>query len=896
MAESPSGAVLVPAEMGSEFYVIGGTLRHDAPSYVERQADRDLCNSLLQGEFCYVLTSRQMGKSSLMVRAVKRLRQEGVTVAVLDLTAIGQNLSLEQWYDGLISRLGRQLDLEDELLDFCEQHSQWGPIQRWVAAIEQVVLARIPGQVVIFVDEIDIVRSLPFSTDEFFAAIREFYNRRSREVSFNRLAFGLLGVATPTDLIRDTRMTPFNIGRRIELNDFTPQEAAPLGRGLGGDEKLAGELLGRVLYWTGGHPYLTQRLCRGLAEGLSAPAVEPGSGPAVPPLLPNTRTVDLLAEKLYLSRQARDRDDNLIFVRERILRSEVDVAGLLYLYRRIHNGQMVADDETHPLVSVLRLSGITRGSNGYLQVRNRIYWRVFDGYWIQTNMPAAEVRRQRRAGRRGMAIGFGTAVVLLLTYLVLGPLYSKYNQTRLASRTTRLMRDAYQQLRSYRDTFESTVDIGLGGTTVPVVGSGSLIFEKPDRVNLSLKSSLTWPALELRLLHDANGTWLTAPHLNEYQTAAAVHEATVFDLPSPAAQRLGPLRILPVYRMLLAPTESRHFPEHARNPRYVGTAQVNGQPANVIKWDQDAGTFLQSLGVPVDPGETRTVPITAWVNRSNYLVLRLQMDLSRWAAALVGPVGDLPVTGLVITESHRGIDTAAAPAGRRRPSFQPGPEMRQVPELQIPAPDLVALSSQKRQFARLIPPRLAQAPAECVDLTEYYNAALQQTWHPGMPRNSLDMLPPGLLELAGAVFDVRGIVQLSGTDLRNAGGRYPQQINGLGIGKKCRQLHFLQAAGWHSPDGVQIGSYRVHYADQQEVVIPIVYGEDVRDWNGSNDMSTEITHGQVVWSGINNAGLHVRLFMTTWVNPMPEQEIRSIDYISSMAQAAPFLVALTVEP
>src|SRR4029079_4234443 len=88
------------------------------------------------------------------------------------------------------------------------------------------------GRLVLFIDEIDTVRSLPFSTDEFFAAIRECYNRRVEEPAFERLTFCLLGVATPSDLIRDVRMTPFNIGRRIELNDFTEAEAAPLGCGL----------------------------------------------------------------------------------------------------------------------------------------------------------------------------------------------------------------------------------------------------------------------------------------------------------------------------------------------------------------------------------------------------------------------------------------------------------------------------------------------------------------------------------------------------------------------------------------------------------------------------------------------------------------------------------------
>src|SRR5260370_2758606 len=91
------------------FYITGGTLQRDAPSYVERQADRDLYEGLQRGAFCYVLTSRQMGKSSLMVHTAARLRAEKVAVVVLDLTAVGQNLSAEQWYGGLLPRAGRQL-------------------------------------------------------------------------------------------------------------------------------------------------------------------------------------------------------------------------------------------------------------------------------------------------------------------------------------------------------------------------------------------------------------------------------------------------------------------------------------------------------------------------------------------------------------------------------------------------------------------------------------------------------------------------------------------------------------------------------------------------------------------------------------------------------------------
>src|SRR5260370_33394474 len=103
----------------TSFYITGGTLPQNALSYVTRQADTDLLEGLRAGQFCYVLTSRQMGKSSLMVRTAARLRQERVTCIVLDLTAIGQNLSGEQRYDGLLNLVGRQGDLDDALDDFC---------------------------------------------------------------------------------------------------------------------------------------------------------------------------------------------------------------------------------------------------------------------------------------------------------------------------------------------------------------------------------------------------------------------------------------------------------------------------------------------------------------------------------------------------------------------------------------------------------------------------------------------------------------------------------------------------------------------------------------------------------------------------------------------------------
>jgi WD40 repeat protein/regulation of enolase protein 1 (concanavalin A-like superfamily) len=414
------------------FYVTGGTLRSDAPSYVERSADRELFDGLMAGEFCYVLTSRQMGKSSLMVHTAARLQQHGVAVAVLDLTLLGQNLSPEQWYGGLLARLGQQLDLENELDAFWLANQQLSPLQRWMAALEEVVLgsgAQASGcpSLVLFIDEIDVVRGLPFSTDEFFAAIRSCYNRRSAEPVFERLTFCLLGVVTPSDLIRDTRLTPFNIGRRIELTDFTPAEATPLAAGLAGTAQDGSVLLRRILDWTGGHPYLTQRLCQAVAAQ--------GAGNPKSPITDPGSAVDWLCQELFLTRRAQERDDNLLFVKERLLRHEGEVAGLLDLYGQIRWGRRAPDDELDPFVSILHLAGIVRRENGRLRVRNRIYARIFDRQWVARHMPGAELRRQREAFRHGVRRTAAAAAVVLAT--IGGLAVVAANQARRADRERR---------------------------------------------------------------------------------------------------------------------------------------------------------------------------------------------------------------------------------------------------------------------------------------------------------------------------------------------------------------------------------------------------------------------------------------------------------------------------
>ena len=98
-------------EATEDFFKAGGALDADAPSYVVRRADGELLQAVQSGQYCNVLTARQMGKSSLMVRIVRRLQDAGVRTVTIDLTGLGTRLSPSEWYFGLVSRFKRQLGL-----------------------------------------------------------------------------------------------------------------------------------------------------------------------------------------------------------------------------------------------------------------------------------------------------------------------------------------------------------------------------------------------------------------------------------------------------------------------------------------------------------------------------------------------------------------------------------------------------------------------------------------------------------------------------------------------------------------------------------------------------------------------------------------------------------------
>ncbi len=394
-------------------YQAGGSLPTDAPTYIARQADQTLYEAILQHEYCSVLNARQMGKSSLRIRTMIRLMKQGIACTEIELSGIGsQEITAVQWYGGLMQEMASGLGLRFRARQWLKEREHLSPVQALREFIDTIVLEQIEGAIAIFIDEIDSILSLKFSTDEFFSLIRNLYDRRATNPEYRRLSFVFLGVATPAELIQEKgRSAPFNIGTAIDLQGFQLKDCAPLMTGLAALDVEPAAAMQSILDWTGGQPFLTQKVCALLVQQETE---EPEATPKQATVAEVGQLIPaVIQSRILKSWESQDEPEHLRTIRDRLLRNARNTSRLLRLYATILQRGSIPYRSASQDHLALRLSGLVEPRQGRLRVKNRIYQQVFSPEWVAEQLgderpveswPAVGVSDRRLKPRLGKLI------------------------------------------------------------------------------------------------------------------------------------------------------------------------------------------------------------------------------------------------------------------------------------------------------------------------------------------------------------------------------------------------------------------------------------------------------------------------------------------------------------
>jgi WD40 repeat protein len=374
--EQTPGSGQAELDTTGEFFSVGTPLHAVRAGYVRRRADDVLYEALIAGKYAHVVAPCRSGKTSLIAATTARLENNGFKVAILDLEQIGMRdggSDAGRWYYSVAYRLLRQLRVRSDLQSWWQDKSILSNRQRLVEFYSEVLLQNVQERIVVFVDGIECVEHLPFA-DQLLASIRAAHNARTTDPEFSRISFVLLGECDSLSLVDTPEQSPFNISQAVSLNDFTRDELDIFATELGlssDDAKLA---LNRVFHWTGGQPYLTQKLARSVAREQIEEDV--------------ATSVDRIATRQLAGRAALHSEPHMSHIHRAVVSDRKRSEALLNMYGRLRKGIPVAADLGSALQRrLIALGLLVIDADGNLKVRNRLYAAVFTARWANENLP-----------------------------------------------------------------------------------------------------------------------------------------------------------------------------------------------------------------------------------------------------------------------------------------------------------------------------------------------------------------------------------------------------------------------------------------------------------------------------------------------------------------------------
>ena len=239
---------------------VGGAIPLNSNFYIQRDVDSLLFSALERQESTILIRgARQVGKTSLLARGLAEARKAGCQVVLTDFQKLNASYlnSLSEFYQTLGQTIADRLDLDDWPEDVW--NDRLSPNANFEKYFINHVLGTCKGHFVWAMDEVDRIFTSPFSS-EVFALFRSWHNERALDPDspWHRLSL-IISYATEAALfISDINMSPFNIGTRLQLEDFNQKQVEELNQRHGQPLSTSEDV--REFYeLTGGQPYLTRR-------------------------------------------------------------------------------------------------------------------------------------------------------------------------------------------------------------------------------------------------------------------------------------------------------------------------------------------------------------------------------------------------------------------------------------------------------------------------------------------------------------------------------------------------------------------------------------------------------------------------------------------------------------
>ncbi|MDJ1173194.1 AAA-like domain-containing protein [Roseofilum capinflatum] len=365
----------------------GGGLEPDASTYVERPIDQELYEVLKSSDrrhrVCAILAPRQMGKTSLMTRTAHRLTAEETAICVtINLQGLGTVDSESALWFNLLRRICQKLEdstLLTQLDQFWQQNNLVQPSNRFLEFLKDCVLPNLASKLVVFLDEIQNLVQWGVQ-DGVMGVLRSLVEEQ--DSGLDKLAFVLVGVAKPSDLLKSSTTTVWNVGTSLTLTGLTG-DCEPLLEGFRNVCPNPGTVMADILQWTGGQPFLTQRLCQEVrnaaTQGTEREPAQLVEQVVKEQIIANWRQQDkqnhLQTIDYWFNRPSGDRDEQL---------GRVKLAALS-LYRQLLQEQPVHFWGTDPQWDLLTSGLVVKEVHGdcELRITNQIYQSVFDLAWVE---------------------------------------------------------------------------------------------------------------------------------------------------------------------------------------------------------------------------------------------------------------------------------------------------------------------------------------------------------------------------------------------------------------------------------------------------------------------------------------------------------------------------------